>query len=148
MRKMYLKLWGHAWAAELRIRLWARSRTARWAIRFLAPAGASTYEVSVAAATAVLNYDMFQNASWKTANFARLVRALAVCGSAAAGDSRISLRVGQVEVADKYNTTTGFPTRDHLVGVGAAIPAGAPISAIVTDAPATNPLNILIDIAP
>jgi hypothetical protein len=108
----------------------------------------STYETSVPAATAVLNYDMFSNASWKTANFPRLIRALAVCGSAAAGDARISLRVGQVEVADKYNTATGFPTRDHLVGVGSAIPAGAPISCIVTDAAASNPLNVLIDIAP
>ena len=106
----------------------------------------AVYEVSVAAATAVLNYDMFSYASWKTSNRPRVIRQIAVCGSAAAGDSRISLKVGQVEVADKYNTTTGFPTRDHLVGGGASVPAGAPISAVVTDAAASNPLNILIDL--
>ena len=106
------------------------------------------YEVSVAAATAALNYDMFQNQTWKTAPVPRVIRAIAVCGSAAAGDAAVSLRVAQTEVAAKYNTTTGFPTRDHLVGVGSVVPPGAPISCIVTNAAATNPLNVLIDIGP
>ena len=106
----------------------------------------AVYEVRGAAATAVLNYDMFTNATWKTSNRQRVIRSLAMCGSAAAGDSRVSLTVAQVQVGDKYNTTTGFPTRDHQVAVGAKVPAGAPISCIVTDAAASNPLNVLIDI--
>jgi len=106
----------------------------------------AVYEVSVAAATAVLNYDMFQNTSWKTSNRPRVIRSIAVNGSAAAGDARVSLRVGQVEVADKYNSATGFPNRDDQVAVGATVPAGAPISCIVTDAPGSNPLNVLIDL--
>lgn len=108
----------------------------------------AVFEVSVAAATAVLNYDLLRDETWTTAPWPRVIRALAICGSAAAGDCAASLKVGQTEVAKKYNTTTGFPTRDHLVGVGARVPAGMKISLIVIDAPSTNPMNALVDIVP
>jgi len=104
------------------------------------------YEESVAAATAVLGYDMFQNATYKTSARNRVVRSLAVTGSAVVGDAKISLRIGQLEVVAKYNGALLFADREDLLPVGAAIPAGTPVSCIVVDAPATSKLNILIDI--
>jgi hypothetical protein len=106
----------------------------------------SVYEESVAAATAVLGYDIFQNATYKTSANDRVIRGFSVTGSAAVGDSKVSLRVGQLEVAAKYNGKLLFANKDDLIPVGARIPKGMPVSCIVTDAAATHPLNIMIDI--
>lgn len=112
----------------------------------IVPSGGATYEVSIAAATAVLGYDLAQNQPWKTAGRPRRLRGMALTGSAAAGDAAVRVLVGMAEVARKYNTTTGFPTRDHLVPVDALVPGGVPITVEVIDAPLTNPLNLLLDI--
>lgn len=102
-------------------------------------------EVSVAAATAVVDYNLLGNSPHRQSSAPRRLRAVALCGSAAAGDTRIAVSVNQREIAAIFNSTTGFPTRDHLKGVGENIPPNAEISAIVTDAPATNPLNLLLE---
>lgn len=108
----------------------------------------SAFEVSVSAATAVLDYDLFQNQTWKTSSRNRVLRGAAVKGSAAGGDTKVSIRVGQVEVAALYNNATGFPNRDDIISLGVPVPAGMPISAIVADAPTTNPINVLVDLVP
>jgi len=55
--------------------------------------------------------------------------------------------VGNRTVATLYNTATGFPTNDaSKFPTSYAVPAGSPVSCIVTDAPATNALNLLIDV--
>jgi len=104
--------------------------------------------VSVPAATAVLGYDLLTNRPDVTsAGRARVIRGLAVVGSAAAGDARVQVKVGAAVVATLYNTATGFPTADAaLFPTSYAVPAGSSISIIVDDAPATNPLNVLIDV--
>lgn len=109
-------------------------------------AGGAVYEVSVAAATAVLGYNMFQNQPFQTSGRPRRIVGLAVTGSAAGGDAAVDLKIGSITVASKYNTTTGFPTKDHVVPINAFIPPGELISCVVTDAPLTNPLNVLIEI--
>lgn len=104
---------------------------------------------SVAAATAVVGYDLLTNAPQVRQSGAnRVINSVALTGSAAAGDTKVSLRVSNVEIASVFNTSTGFPTQDaSKIDLGGAfIPAGAPLSAIVTDAPATNPINIQTDI--
>lgn len=125
---------------------WLRREIRTFKLVCWSPEGGAVYEVSVAAATAVLGYNMFQNQSWVTSGRTRRIVGFAVTGSAAAGDAAVDLKVGQFVVSTKYNTTTGFPTRDHMVPLNAVVPAGELISCIVTDAPGTNPLNILIDI--
>lgn len=111
------------------------------------PAVGAIYQVSIAAATAVVGYDLFQNTFWKTSGRRRLIRGLACRGSAAAGDTQIDIMVGEVTVSTLYNTTTGFPNMDDVFPAGnIPLPAGTPVSAIVRDAPATNPINVLIDL--
>ena len=105
----------------------------------------SAVEVSIAAAVAVLGYNMLQNSPHRQSSTPRTLRAAALRGSAAAGDSAVSILVNQTEVARIYNTTTGFPNRDDLKAIGVGIPANAEVSVIVVDAPATNPLNLLAE---
>lgn len=102
------------------------------------------FEVTIAAATAVLGYDMFRDEPWTVSSVPRVIRGLAVTGSAAAGDSGVDLLVGTTRIARKYNTTTGFPTMDHMQPLEAVVPAGEKIAGPVFDAPATNPLNVMI----
>jgi len=108
----------------------------------------SAVEVSIAAAVAVLGFNMLANSPHRQSSTPRTLTAIALRGSAAAGDSEISVLVNQTEVARIFNTTTGFPNRDDLVAIGERIPQNAEISAIVVDAPATNPLNLLAEFGP
>lgn len=104
--------------------------------------------VSVAAAVAIVGYDMLTNRpDVQSSSRRRVLRGIAVVGSAAAGDARVQVKVGNNVIATMYNTATGFPTADSsLFATQYNVPAGSPISIIVDDAPATNPLNILLDV--
>lgn len=104
--------------------------------------------ISVAAATAVVGYDLLTNRpDIATSGVRRVLRALALTGSAAAGDSAIDVKVANRTVATLYNTATGFPTNDaSKFDTAYNVPGGSPVSVIVIDAPATNPLNLLIDV--
>jgi len=104
--------------------------------------------VSVLAAVAVLGYDLLTNRpDIQTSGSPRTLRAIGLTGSAAAGDSRVDFKVGNRVVATMFNTALGFPTADSgLFPTSFHVPAGSAISVIVTDAPATNPLNALLDV--
>jgi len=104
--------------------------------------------VSVLAATAVLGNDLLANRpDVASSQRPRVIRGLSLTGSAAIGDSRVQVKVGANTVATLYNTATGFPTQDaSTFNTQYHVAAGAPISVIVDDAPATNPLNLLIDV--
>lgn len=104
----------------------------------------AVYEVTIAAATAVLGFDMFRDEPWTVSDEDRVITGLGVTGSAAAGDAAVDLLVGQVRVVRKYNQTTGFPNLDNVQPLDAGVPAGAKVSCPVVDAPATSPLNIVI----
>jgi len=101
-------------------------------------------QVSVAAATAVLGYDLTTGTLWATQGNRRVITGFAMTGSAAAGDAKIDLYVDQYKVGEFFNVTTGFPTKDHFYALNAFVPAGSKISIIVTDAPGTNPLNCVL----
>ena len=104
--------------------------------------------LSIAAATAVVGYDLLTNRPdiSNAASF-RTLRSLGLTGSAAAGDTAVDIKVGNRTVATLYNTATGFPTNDaSKFPTSYAVPPGSPVSVIVTDAPATNALNLLIDV--
>jgi len=109
--------------------------------------GDPIYQPSVVAATAVVGYDLFQNTFWKTSGRRRVIRGLACKGSAAAGDTQVDILVGETTYSQLFNTSTGFPNMDDVFPAGnIPVPPGSPISAIVRDAPATNPINMLIDL--
>ena len=103
-------------------------------------------EISVAAAVAILDYNLLQSSPHRQTTGDRTLRAVALTGSAAPGDSAVSILVNQTEVARIYNSKTGFPNRDDLKAVGVRVPSNAEIAAIVVDAAATNPLTFMMEI--
>lgn len=102
-------------------------------------------QVSVAAATAVIGYDLARDATWQQSMAPRRLRGAALAGSAAALDTEIAIFRGSVKIGELFNSATGAPTRDHLFPIGAVIPAGEEVSVLIIDAPATNPINLLMD---
>ena len=102
-------------------------------------------QVSVAAATAVLGYDLLRDNPFQQSASARRIVAVALKGSAAALDSKVDLMVGALKVGEIFNSGTGAPNRDDLFRIGAFVPPNQEVHAYVTDAPATNPLNLAID---
>lgn len=101
-------------------------------------------QTSVAAATAALGYDLTTGQIWATSSSERGLTGFAICGSAAAGDTKVDVYVDQIKIGEFYNTTTGFPTKDHFYPLDNYVPAGSKISVIVTDAASTNPVNIIV----
>jgi len=101
-------------------------------------------ENSVAAATAVVGYNLANNTVWQSARMPRLLTGFALKGSAAAGDTKVDVLVDTTKVAEKFNTGTGFPNNDDLVPMNVVIPPNAMLNIYVTDAPATNPINVLV----
>lgn len=104
------------------------------------------YQLSVAAATAVVGYDLATNTTWQRRGVHRVLRGIAMKGSAAAGDTEVEVYAAETRVGIIYNDDTGFPNMDNLKPAGNIfIRAGDPIRLNVTDAPATNPINLMLD---
>lgn len=102
-------------------------------------------QTSTAAATAVVGYDLAVGQIWQQASEDRALTGFALKGSAAAGDTKVSLYIDTVKIGEFYNTGTGFPNRDDTVLLdGNYCPAGSQIHIYVDDAPATNPINTLV----
>jgi len=104
-------------------------------------------QVSVAAATAVIGYDLARDTHWQQSNRHRVLVAVGLCGSAAALDTKVRLMAGSRQIGELYNAATGAVLRDHMFRIGAKIPAGEEVHALIEDAPATNPINIVCDFA-
>jgi hypothetical protein len=105
----------------------------------------SMTEVSLAAAVAVLGVNLLANSPHRQSARRRRLTAVGLAGSAAAGDSEVSILINQTEVGRLFNSATGFPDRFDLMAIGEDVPSNSEISAVVVDAPATNPLNLLIE---
>ena len=91
-------------------------------------------QTSIAAATAIVGYDLTRDTTWRIASYARVAVAIGLAGSAAALDTKVDIFIGSVKVGEMYNSATGAPNRDSMFRMNNPIPAGAPISVIVTDA--------------
>lgn len=101
--------------------------------------------VSVAAATAIVGYDLFQNERWNVSSRPRVIRGLACVGSAAINDANFDLYVEDRYIGKFYNTKAGVvgAINDDIKHLGAIFVApGSKISAIVADAPTTNPIIV------
>jgi len=104
----------------------------------------AVYEVSIAAATAVVGYDLLSTLPYaRVSGGGRVLRSAGIAGSAAAQDSRVGILVGGVKIGQLYNGATGGVSGDRdMTDFGDAwIPPGESLSVLVEDAPATNPLN-------
>lgn len=104
-----------------------------------------SYTVSIAAASAPLDTDLFNGERWKEVGYTRLLEAIGFKGSAAAGDTEIDLMVDETRLATVFNNNTGFPNNDDMVDLNILIPANSELQAIIRDAPATNPINLRVD---
>ena len=102
-------------------------------------------QTSIAAATAVVGYDLVAGNSLRQSDRARTLVAVGLAGSAAALDSEVDIFVGQVKVGSVFNSGTGAPNRDSMFRVGAFVPPNQEVHAYVTDAAASNPLNVSMD---
>ena len=101
--------------------------------------------VSVAAAVAVVTFDLCSNQSWRLSPSRRRIVAVGLAGSAAALDTAVDVFVGNTKVGTLYNAATGAVTKDHMFRIGTPVPGGQEVHLYVTDAPATNPLNAVVD---
>ncbi len=102
-------------------------------------------QVTVAAATAVAGYDLFRDQTWRVSSRPRRLMGVMVAGSAAAGDCYFDLFIDQYHVGKFYNLATGWPTKDHLIPLkGNNVPPGATVAAIMSIAPTTNPINVVL----
>lgn len=89
---------------------------------------------------------MASGQTWKTSSMDRTLVAMGLAGSAAALDSKCDVFIGEVKVGELYNTSLAAVQKDtDMFRGGAFIPAGAPVTVTVVDAPATNPLNLALD---
>lgn len=104
-------------------------------------------QVSIAAATAVVGYDLFKDMIWQQSPAPRLLNRIGICGSAAALDTVVSIFIGTVKVAQLYNSATGSVLIDqHMIGLGESVPPNEKVFCIVDDAPATNPINLVVEL--
>lgn len=98
-------------------------------------------QFSVAAATAVVGYDLASGQVWQRSSKDRIITGFALKGSAGPNDTKVDLLIDTVKIGEFYNTTTGFPNMDDLNPLGNFVPAGSDVHIYVTDAPGTNPIN-------
>ena len=89
---------------------------------------------------------MFADEWFQQAPRPRALTGIGVAGSAAALDSEIELLIGTVKVGNFKNTASGAVLIDaHMKPLDLLyVPPGELLHAYVTDAPATNPLNIVL----
>jgi len=101
---------------------------------------------SVAAATAILGYDLATGQTWKTSGHDRMINSVGLAGSAAPLDSRVDVMVGETKIAELYNSSLLAVQKDaDMFRGGAHVPGGTPITITVVDAPVTSPLNVAVD---
>lgn len=102
------------------------------------------YLASVAAATAIVGYDIFKDQVWARAPVDRVLTGIGIKGSAAALDTEVEVYVDEVRVGNFFNGSTGVPNNDDLMDIeDLGVPAGAQLRCIVKDAPVTNPINVM-----
>lgn len=85
-----------------------------------------------------------------TVNYPRQIKRIAVTGSAAAGDCAFKLFLGQTEVGEYFNTSTGLAPVDakDFQPIGWICDAGEPVRVMVTDASGTNVAQVVIETSP
>jgi hypothetical protein len=105
------------------------------------------YAASVAAATAVIGYDLLVGQVWARSPKNRVLQGAGLKGSAAALDTEVEIFIDEIRIGDLFNTGTGYPNNDDILPFeNNVIPAGAQLRVIVKDAPVTNPISIVLKV--
>jgi len=104
--------------------------------------------IGTPAATAVLGYNLLQNRpDVQSAGRNRTLRGLALTGSAVIGDCSVDVKVGDRVIATVFNSALLTPQSDRdMMPLSVYVPSGTPVSVIVTDAPATSILYVMLDL--
>jgi len=98
-----------------------------------------SYTAGVAAATAIVGYNLFTDEVWARSPIDRILTGSGVSGSAVIGDTEIELFIDEVRVGSFFNNRLLLPTQDEIQDLeDLFIPAGAELRSIVRDAPATS----------
>jgi len=102
---------------------------------------------SVAAATAVVGYDLCTGQDVASQGYDRAITGFGLTGSAAAGDTIVDLFIDDVKIGTYTNTLTGVGAPgDHVQPVEPrAIPSNSKLKVKVVDAPATNPIWVYVE---
>ncbi len=105
------------------------------------------YTKSLAAASAVVGVDLLSSETYRIANYPRMIHAIGLTGSTAAGDTAVELFVGNLRIGEFFNSSTGAPQalRD-MFNVNAMVGAGEVLVCSVSDAPASNPIFLTLEI--
>ena len=103
----------------------------------------------VPVAQATNGTDLLLNSVYRRADRPRLIRNAIIAGSAAVGDTEVQIMVGTVQVARLPNTIAG--SNQKISGldphpIGAVVPANVEIRVVVTDAPVTNAIDLLMNL--
>ena len=99
----------------------------------------------VAAADAVLEFDLFGGEVWKRTPNNRALTGIGCRGSTAAGDFEFELYIDEVRVGNFMNSDTGVPNNDDVLPLESLfVPAGAELRAVVRDAAAGNPVHTMV----
>ena len=98
-----------------------------------------SYTAGVAAATAIVGYDLFTDEVWSRSPQDRILVGSGICGSAVIGDTEVELFIDEVRVGSFFNNRLLLPTQDEIQDLeDLFVPAGAQLRSIVRDAPATS----------
>ena len=104
-------------------------------------------QASVAAATATVGYDLLKDQWFQQVGYPRVITGFALKGSAAANDTEVEVFVDTIKIGSFFNTGTGFPNMDDVMPISHPIPPNARLHVYIKDAPATNPINLIITTA-
>ena len=106
-------------------------------------------ENSIAAATAVVGYDLLSNDINQQSGGRRRIGRAGLAGSAAALDTKVGVFIGTNKVGTLFNVATGAVLMDaHGRNIQAIVPADTEVHLYVEDAPATNPINYVVEFTP
>lgn len=100
--------------------------------------------VQVAAATAVVNYDLAQNQRWQISSRPRVIRELSIVGGNAINEARIGLYIENTYIGSFFNTRSGVVSalKEDKKDLGAVyVPPASKISLIVEVAPTVSPIT-------
>jgi len=98
-----------------------------------------SYVAAVAAATAIVGYDLFTGEVWARSPVDRILTGTGLTGSAVIGDTEVEMFIDEVRVGSFFNNRLLVPTQDEVIDLeDLFIPAGAQLRSLVRDAPATS----------
>ena len=108
----------------------------------------SNISTSVAAATAVVGYDLMTGSRHQQGEYMRSLQSMKLTGSTAKGDTEVELFIGDEYIGNFFNTTEGagvFGVREDEVDLGnVMVYPGEKIHAYISDAPTTNAINMTL----